>query len=110
MEGYRASREIPRCTHCSGFLRPCTVLFGETLHPSKLAQARRWAEECDLMIVMGSSLLVAPANKIPEIAIECRIPVALLNQGHTHLDRLVDILLNEQPCGEVCEKLMGSVP
>ncbi|GGM67321.1 NAD-dependent deacetylase [Halarchaeum rubridurum] len=56
----------PRCA-CGGLLKPDVVLFGERL-PDCFSEARRLAREADAFLVAGSSLTVAPASTLPEIA------------------------------------------
>lgn len=46
-------------------LRPHIVWFGEMLDQSLLNLALMKAEECDLCIIVGSSMQVSPANEIP---------------------------------------------
>ena len=46
-------------------LRPHIVWFGEMLDKGNLMAAKRAAEECDVCIVVGTSMLVSPANSIP---------------------------------------------
>lgn len=59
----------PACPRCAGRLRPSVVLFGEALDAAVLARAARASETADLFIVLGSSLLVSPANQLPELAV-----------------------------------------
>ncbi len=56
---FLATREIPRCTY-GGALKPNVILFGEQLPLNVLAAAQQCARDCDLMLVAGSSLEVAP--------------------------------------------------
>ena len=51
----------PMCLECGGILKSATVSFGQPLDQAMLARARRIAEECDLMLAVGSSLGVHPA-------------------------------------------------
>lgn len=53
---------ITSCS-CGGFLRPNVVLFGEMLPQTSLDLAENLLERIDLIIVLGSSLLVSPANQ-----------------------------------------------
>jgi NAD-dependent deacetylase len=63
-------RTPPECTRCGGRLRPSVVLFGEALDAHVLARAARASEWADLFLVLGSSLLVSPANQLPRLAVE----------------------------------------
>lgn len=50
----------PRCT-CGGLLRPDIVWFGEMLDPEDIDNAVKTIEECDLLLIVGTSALVYPA-------------------------------------------------
>src|ERR1700693_4417548 len=53
----------PRCKVCGGtFLKPTVVLFGEPRPRATIRQAFRLAREADVMLVVGSSLVVYPAE------------------------------------------------
>jgi len=46
-------------------LRPHIVWFGENLNPKFIERATEAAYECDVCVVVGTSMQVAPANQIP---------------------------------------------
>ncbi len=81
----------PRCERCGGPLRASTVLFGESLPPDALRRAIDAARGCDLMLVVGSSLIVNPAARIPVIAKQAGARLALVNRTPTPLDHLADV-------------------
>jgi NAD-dependent deacetylase len=60
----------PACGSCGGRLRPSVVLFGESLDSGVLGAAFQISAQADLFLVLGSSLLVSPANTLPRIALE----------------------------------------
>ena len=82
----------PRCHECGGLLKPDVVLFGERLPMEALQKAQALAVECDLMLVVGSSLVVYPAAEIPRIAHAHGAKVAIVNRDPTDLDHMADIL------------------
>jgi len=54
------AKGIPKCTECSGLCKPDITFFGEEL-PKRFAEQKEDDFcECDLLIVMGTSLQVAP--------------------------------------------------
>lgn len=64
-----ARRLPPPCPRdCPGRLRPDVVLFGELLDPRVLARALDAVRRCDLLLIVGCSLDVAPASELPRIA------------------------------------------
>ena len=86
-----AGDEDPHCEICGSVLRTGTVLFGEPLPPAALAAALRVSQVCDVMVVVGSSLVVNPAARLPVIARERGASLIVINRTPTPVDRLADI-------------------
>lgn len=55
----------PRCSTCSGFLKPDIVFFDEQIPLSALSETRELVHQADLLIVAGTSCQVMPAATIP---------------------------------------------
>ncbi|MEZ4499030.1 MAG: Sir2 family NAD-dependent protein deacetylase [Thermomicrobiales bacterium] len=83
--------ELPICRNCGGPMRAQTVLFGESLPPEALRRAIEIARTCELMLVVGSSLVVQPAASVPLEAVRKGIPMAIINLSTTPLDDLATI-------------------
>lgn len=75
-----------RCSHCGGFLRPEVVLFGESLPDKAWEAAVRHSKEADFYVVLGSSLVVSPANYLPQLALQNGAKLLIVNQEPTPLD------------------------
>jgi len=56
---------IPRCPSCGEILKPDVILFGEQLPASIWKEAKKAVDACDLLLVVGSSLTIAPAADLP---------------------------------------------
>jgi NAD-dependent deacetylase len=82
---------IPACAICGGVLRSATVLFGEPLPKAALDGAVLASRNCDLMIVIGSSLVVNPAARLPVIAKHAGASLAIVNRTSTGLDEFADV-------------------
>ena len=69
-DGSRAHPVLPPpcAAGCGGAMRPDVVWFGEALPAAPLERAVKRARACDAMIVVGTSLAVAPANMLPGVA------------------------------------------
>ncbi len=59
---YRAS-EVPRCPQCEFPLKPNVVLFGEAVR--NLEEISSFINDCDLLMVIGTSAQVYPAADLP---------------------------------------------
>lgn len=90
---------VPKCT-CGGDVRPDVVLYGETLNERDLQRAVRYAEEADLMIVGGTSLVVYPvAGLVNYLAPGAKL--VILNRDETPYDSRADLILR----GDLGEEL-----
>lgn len=76
---------VPQCPDCGSLFRPDVVWFDEALDPVKLEYANQCAEYCDVLLCVGSSLLVAPASRIPLIAQKNGAVVVDINPEETWL-------------------------
>lgn len=100
--------EIPHCENCGGMLRAATVLFGEPLPQVELRQAINAASACDLMIVVGSSLVVKPAAALPMIARSAGAQLAVINAEPTPIDPLAAVTIHAG-AGETLQRLLEAV-
>lgn len=94
----------PKCS-CNGNLRPDTIMFGEPLPQYALEEAMFAARHCDLLLVLGSSLVVYPAAQLPIIAKEHNAKLAIVNIDPTPLDKISDIVIH-QKTSEILKKLI----
>jgi mono-ADP-ribosyltransferase sirtuin 6 len=85
---------------CGGGLFCSVVNFGDPLPQRELQSSFRHAEQCDLFIVVGSSLVVSPANEMPKVAVESGARFVIINQGETPLDKQCHLRFEER-IGEV---------
>ena len=85
--------EIPRCPGCKGVLKPNVILFGEQLPYDQMMGAKKVARDADLLIVIGSSLEVAPASDIPLIAKRNGAKLVIINIEQTMMNRFADIYI-----------------
>ncbi|MDH5744877.1 MAG: NAD-dependent protein deacetylase [Candidatus Aminicenantes bacterium] len=85
----------PLCSKCNGILRPAVVFFGEMLDPQTINQAYREAEKSDLILAVGSSLVVYPAADIPLRAKQTGAKLAIINRDSTPLDSMADYVIND---------------
>jgi NAD-dependent deacetylase len=87
--------EVPQCDHCGGILKAATVSFGQALPAAVLAAAFEVATTSDLLLVIGSSLVVHPAASIPLAAAEAGARLVIVNREPTPLDGLAEVVLRE---------------
>ena len=76
---------VPRCA-CRGLIKPDITFFGEMLPEETLEQAIDLAGKADLMLVVGTSLVVQPAASIPFYTLDNGGKMIIINDGFTPLD------------------------
>ncbi|CAN5632882.1 NAD-dependent protein deacetylase [soil metagenome] len=94
----------PGCEVCGGPLRAATVLFGEPLPNGAIESGMEISRQCDLMLAVGSSLIVQPAAKIPLVAKRAGAALAILNLSETPLDAVADLVVRG-PAGIILKTL-----
>ena len=99
--------EVPDCERCGGVVKPHTILFGEAMPADVVAEARRRAEAADLMLVLGSSLVVYPAAYLPRHARRAGAALVIVNLEPTPLDREADLVLRS-PAGVVMAGVLAA--
>jgi NAD-dependent deacetylase len=85
--------EPPRCPRCGEWLRPGVVWFGEMLDPERLAAAEMAAQDCDVMVVVGTSGIVYPAAGLPLMARRAGASVIVINPADSDLDELARVVV-----------------
>jgi NAD-dependent deacetylase len=83
-----AKHGIPRCTACDEAppLKPHVVLFGEMLPEAALQRAFELAAGADVMLAIGSSLVVHPIAGIPTLTLRSGGELAVITNGPTPYD------------------------
>jgi len=87
--GYRTDpirRDQPPCPGCGGRLISSVVNFGDPMPVKEMEDATAHTAQCDLFVVVGSSLVVSPANDLPQLALYTGAKLVLLNRGETPFD------------------------
>lgn len=104
-----ATEMPPVCRMCGGrFLKPTVVLFGEALPQPEVDQARAFARRADLMLVVGSSLVVYPAAQIPVDAVRSGAPLVIVNDEPTPMDGYAATVVRGKS-GEVLPELLARI-
>jgi len=96
--------KVPYCDDCAGILKPDTISFGQAMPEDKMADALMYARECDLCIVLGSSLVVYPAASVPAHAVQNGARLIIINRDETPLDAEADLV-----CHESLSKALGQM-
>jgi NAD-dependent deacetylase len=99
---------VPECPECGGRLKHTTVSFGQMLPHDVLMEATRWSRDSDLMLAIGSSLVVTPAADLPRVAKERGARLVIINRDPTPLDPLADAVIRAS-IGETMTAIENSI-
>lgn len=92
---YRRIGRVEPCTRCGGIIKSATISFGQSMPELQMQRAQEETEACDLMIVLGSSLVVFPAAGFPEYAKRRGARLAIVNREPTPLDDIADVVVHD---------------
>lgn len=96
---------VPPCDNCGGALKPHVVFFGDSLPPMRVEESMKLAAQCQLMLIVGSSLAVWSAYRLVKVAKESgQAKIAIVNAGLTRGDGIADMKV-EGRAGEVLSRL-----
>ena len=98
---------VPLCA-CGFPLKSGVVMFGENLPAEEIAAAFDHAARADVMLVVGSSLLVAPVSQLPAVVLDGGGTLAILTESETPYDDRAAVRLHGRAgvqLGETLEAL-----
>jgi len=103
------SGNMPQCPKCGRVLKPAITFYGESLPIEALKEATVQAHKADLMLVLGTTLVVYPAAGMPEYTLRSGGRIVIVNNMPTHLDKQASMHFDELgPVFEELQKIMGN--
>jgi NAD-dependent deacetylase len=100
--------EVPHCRECNGYLKDATISFGQSMPEEETTEAKRRAQACDLMLTLGSSLVVYPAAYMPRYAYQAGASLIIINMTATPLDHLASVVIHAKT-GEALQQIVKEV-
>jgi NAD-dependent deacetylase len=91
---YIAECKIPYCKNCGSILKPNVILYDEQLPVKTWQKADEVCKDCDLMLVVGTSLEVMPSARLPIQALEHGAHLIIINNSETFLDVRAEVLIH----------------
>ena len=94
---FERDETLPKCKNCgSPCVKTATISFGQQMPEDAMRAAEIEALACDLMIAIGSSLVVYPAAGFPLIAKRNGAKYAIVNRDVTEHDGYADFVVNDE--------------
>ena len=87
--------EPPDCAACGGIVKTATISFGQAMPELEMARAERATLDCDLFLVLGSSLVVYPAAGFPLLAKRRGARLVIVNREPTEQDEYADLVIHD---------------
>ena len=95
-KAFQGKGTLPICEKCDGIVKTATISFGQAMPEIQMARAQDETLQCDLFIVLGSSLVVYPAAGFPRIAKRRGARLVILNRDPTDQDDDADLVLHDE--------------
>jgi NAD-dependent deacetylase len=92
----KSFEELPPKCKCGKILRPDVVWFGEGLPQDVWSDAITHTQSCDVMIIVGTSLVVSPANTLPLYAKQNGAVLIEVNPEKTVMSSDMDLSVREK--------------
>jgi NAD-dependent deacetylase len=90
---FDTSGNVPGCTVCDEPVKTATISFGQAMPEGAMRRAAELAQQCDLFIAIGSSLVVWPAAGFPQLAKNCGARLVIINNEPTEQDDTADLVI-----------------
>ena len=97
----------PECD-CGGYLKPDTISFGQAMPVAEVEKSISLSGECDVFLIVGSTLVVQPAAQMPVYAKDKGAFLAIINLSDTPCDSICDVLIREK-AGDVFPQIIEEV-
>ena len=95
-EIFTIDEKLPTCTDCGGMIKTATISFGQSMPEAEMERAREAALQADLVITIGSSLVVYPAAGFPIMAKRNGARYVIVNRDATEQDDIADLVINAE--------------
>ncbi|HEX8690714.1 MAG TPA: NAD-dependent protein deacylase [Solirubrobacterales bacterium] len=96
---------IAECAACGGAVKPDVVLFGELLPEEAMRRAQALAAQADLMLCVGSSLVVHPVAGLPGVTLAAGGRLAIVTKSATPYDDEAELKLDGEVDAELAAVL-----
>lgn len=100
---------LPYCQKCNEILKPDVILFEEQMPVLTWQSAQQAVENCDLLMVIGSSLEVMPVAGLPSHASKNGAKIIIINHDPTYIDSSAAVVIHDD-AAEVLPQILNELP
>ncbi len=104
---FEAAGSAPDCAACDEPVKTATISFGQAMPEEEMRRATELAQQCDLFLAIGSSLVVWPAAGFPLMAKRSGAKLVIINNEPTDQDDIADLVIRYD-IGETLGPFVGN--
>jgi len=104
---FEETGSAPDCTVCDEPVKTATISFGQAMPEDAMRRATELAQQCDLFLAVGSSLVVWPAAGFPLMAKRSGAKLVIINNDPTDQDDIADLVIRHD-IGETLGPFVGN--
>ena len=104
---FEESGSAPDCAVCNDPVKTATISFGQAMPEDAMRRATELAQHCDLLLAIGSSLVVWPAAGFPLMAKNRGARLVIINNEPTEQDDVADLVIRHD-IGETLGPFVGN--
>jgi len=97
----------PDCPTCGGYIKTATISFGQAMPDTAVRRAQDLAQACELLVSIGSSLVVWPAAGLLLLAKRSGAKLVIINREATDFDEIADLVVRDD-IGTVLEPFVAA--
>ena len=106
-DSFDQSGRAPECVECDGYIKTATIAFGQSMPPAAMQHAEELATSADLLLAIGSSLVVWPAAGFPLMAKRNGATLVIINREPTDFDDIADLVIHHD-IGDVLSRFIAN--
>lgn len=95
LERVRSGEPDPPCLRCGGILKSAAISFGQSLVVADLVRAEAAVRRCDLVLAVGTTLVVYPAAGLIPLAADYGAAVVIVNAEPTPYDDIAEAVVRD---------------
>jgi NAD-dependent deacetylase len=99
----------PKCKECETPLKPDVVFFGEAIPFEAKKRAEKEVQECDLLLIIGTSGVVYPASQLPYMAKLNKATIIEINLEETPYTHSITDYFLKGKAGEILFKIFSEL-
>ncbi|HEY8420292.1 MAG TPA: NAD-dependent protein deacylase [Thermoclostridium sp.] len=103
---FELNEPVPKCNKCGGLIKPDVVLYEEPLNEKDLTRAINLTMKADVLLVIGTSLVVYPAAGLLNYYRGGKL--IIINIGATPFDSMAKLVIHDS-AGQVMKKILDNL-